>query len=412
MDFFQVATVAEVREVLASLALTRPLNDQTVGLAEALGRVCAGDVLNPADIPAFCRSTVDGYAVRARDIAGAAESLPTLLSRIGEVKMGTPADLVLGPGEAVAVPTGGMVPQGADAMTMVEFCETLDDRTVLVARPSAPGDHLVGVGEDLPQGAPVAAAGRILGPFDIALLAGAGLSRVAVKAQPRVAVISTGDELAAPPTPLAPAQVYDMNGPALAAAAAQAGGLVVRQSLVADGYQELCEELTLAASLAEVVLISGGSSVGARDHTRAAIESLEGARVLVHGVAVKPGKPTILATRGSAVVFGLPGHPASALVIFELLVRFYLDRLQGVSRSGWDIPARIDTKVHGAPGRTTCQLVSLRREGPGWRAAPIHVKAGLVSPLARADGFVLLDPESEGLMEGAPVRVIPFGRRP
>lgn len=400
-EFFAVRTVSEA---LAGFRPARRTAAETVGLADALGRVPAEAVLAPADLPGFARATVDGYAVRASDTYGASDALPSPLDVVGEVRMGAPAEVPVDPGQAVSIPTGGVLPAGADAVVMVEHTEAVMSGMVEVARPAAPGDGLVRADEDAARGARLVAAGRPLRAADLGMLAAAGVVAVPVRARPRVAILSTGDEVVPPEAAsLAPGQVRDATSVALAALVREAGGAPDQRGIVPDDPAALEDALRAARASADLVVVSAGSSVGARDATAEVVARLGAPGIWCHGLAIRPGKPTLLADCDGVPVVGLPGNPRSALVVFRL-IGMPLVRLVG----GWLAPpveplvrARLARDVPSAAGRLDVVQVRVR-DGV---AEPLFGLSALLSVLAAADGYVVVPEAATGLDAGAEVSV-------
>ncbi|HZI96605.1 MAG TPA: molybdopterin-binding protein, partial [Actinomycetales bacterium] len=316
-EFFTTRAVSEALELFVP---SRRTPAERVGLAEALHRVPVADVVSDDDLPGFARSTVDGYAVQAADTYGASEGIPSYLDLAGSVPMGAGSSVPVRSGQAVAVPTGGALPEGADAVVMVEHTAESVGGTVEVVRPVAPGDGLVGADEDVAAGDVLAHAGRRLRAQDLALLAAAGTVDLDVHRRPRVAIVSTGDELVEAATPhLATGQVRDATSWALAALVSEAGGVPDVRGIVADDPSSLEEALRAGLSSSDLVVVSAGSSVGARDETAAVVARLGDPGIWCHGLAVRPGKPTLLAECQGVPVVGLPGNPLSALVVFRLV---------------------------------------------------------------------------------------------
>lgn len=406
MEFFDCVPLAAARELVAAAAARRRMPDEMVPLADALGRVLAQDMTAREDVPPFARSTVDGYAVRSADTFGAAASVPVTLAVAGEVLMGQVAPVALAPGQAVAVPTGGMLPPGADAVVMVENTESADEETVLVLRPVAPRENVIVPGEDMARGAVVLPAGRCLAPADIGALAACGYAQVPVRRRPVVAVLSTGDEIVDVGCDVTDGQVRDINGYAVAAALTAAGAMARREGIVPDNLAALQQAVAQALPTADMVVLSGGSSVGTRDQVAQVIETFPAARVLLHGVMVKPGKPVLCGLVGTVPVFGLPGHPVSALTMCELLVRPALAAMLGKTPAPPPrLSARISRNVASVPGRDDFIRVRLEAGPDGYRAVPIFGKSGLISTLAQADGVVHIAAAQGGLQQNDPVEV-------
>lgn len=407
-ELFQVVTVADAAERLARHLA--PLGRaEEAPLHEALDRVLAADLRAPGDLPAFPRSTMDGFAVRAADTYGASEGLPAYLALCGEVPMGRRAGLSVAPGQAARVHTGGMIPPGADAVVMVEHTQLLDPTTIEVVRPVAVGEHVIPVGEDVRTGDLLFARGHRLRPQDLGGLAGVGHHRVPVAARPRVAILASGDEVVPADQPPGPGQVRDINSYTIAALTRRAGGEPLPRGIAPDDAAALRAMAHEALAHADVLIISAGSSVSTRDMTADVIASLGAPGVLVHGVAIHPGKPTILAVAGGRPVFGLPGNPVSTMIAFELFVAPALMALQGAARpAGSSAPARLALNIASKPGREDFVPVRLERRDSELWAEPVFGKSNLIYTMARADGLVRVPLDLAGLYAGDVVEVSLF----
>jgi molybdopterin molybdotransferase len=404
-EFFAVRTVADA---LAGFRPARRTAVEAVALADALGRVPAAAVLAPHDLPGFARSIVDGYAVRASDTYGASEGLPSYLEVAGEVAMGAPSPVDVVPGSAVAIPTGGVLPDGADAVVMVEHTQQAMAGTVEVLRPVAPGEAIVRDDEDARRGAQLVPAGRPLRAQDLGLLAAAGVIEVPVHARPRVAILATGDEVMDPATPaLQTGQVRDATTVALAALVHEAGGEPVPRGIVPDDRAALERALGAALADADAIVVSAGSSVGARDETAAAVAALGRPGIWCRGLAIKPGKPTLLAECDGVPVIGLPGNPRSALVVFRLVGMPIVRRAGGcdVTPAEPVTRARLARDLASAAGRLDVVQVRVR-DGV---ATPLFGASALLSVLTAADGFVVVDEPATGLAAGTEVEVTLYG---
>jgi molybdopterin molybdotransferase len=400
-EFFAVRTVAET---LAGFQPARRTAIERVALGLARGRVPSEPVRAPHDLPGFAKATVDGYAVRAADTYGASEGLPTYLEVAGAVAMGRAPQVAVTAGAAVAMPTGGVIPDGADAVVMVEYTQEAMPGTIEVVRPVAPGDGLVRRDEDAARGADLVPTGRPLRPQDLGLLASAGVTEVAVHARPRVAIVSTGDEVVDPGTAsLEAGQVRDASALALAALVRDAGGEPDLLGIVPDDQERLAAVLRDAVTSSDVVVVSAGSSVGARDETAAAVASLGPPGIWAHGIAVRPGKPTLLADCGGVPLIGLPGNPRSALVVFRLIGVPVVRLVGGMSDPPPDpaAPARLERDVPSAAGRLDIVQVELR-DGV---AKPLFGASALLSVLGAADGYIVVPDEATGLQAGTEVVV-------
>lgn len=383
---------------------------EEIDVAEALDRVLAKDLTAPSDLPAFSRSTMDGYAVRAADTYGASEGIPGYLDVAGEVLMGRPADITISVGQAAKVHTGGMLPDGADAVVMVENTQQVDENTIEVVKSVAPGENVLQVGDDIRQGSSLVRAGHRLRPQDIGGLMGLGITKVAVYPRPRVALLSTGDEVIPPQQTPTPGQVRDINSYSLATRATRVGAVPVSLGIVGDDYETMKEKAQEGLESADVLVISAGSSVSVRDATARVISALGEPGILVHGVSIRPGKPTILAIASGKPVFGLPGNPVSALVTFDLFVVPTIRLLGGcVETLAKDfVEARLTRNVASTAGREDYVAVRLeRREGGAW-AEPIFGESNLITTLMRADGMALIPLNVHGVSEGESVRVVLF----
>jgi putative molybdopterin biosynthesis protein len=409
------------RRFLAAVDV-RPLGGEVAPLTAALGRVLAGPVRSPVDVPSFDRSNVDGYAVHAADTFGASEQQPRRL-RLHEhsIAIGGTSGIELDAGMAIGIPTGGMLPRQADAVVMVEHTD-IDGGDLLIRRSVTPGANVSFTGTDIVAGEIVFYGGETLTSRDTGVLAAIGLAAVEVVRQPRVAILSTGDELICPGEPVQTGRVYDSNGRILADAVRELGGLPVEMGIVADRLELLRQRLGEAIRTCDLVLLSGGTSKGAGDVSYRAVAELGPPGIIVHGVALKPGKPICLAAAGNTPVIVLPGFPTSAIFTFHEFVAPLVRRMAGLS-SGQrpSMPARLAMKVNSEIGRTEYLLVSLVKEGESPAADSAHSPSALVAwpmgkgsgsvtAFSQADGFVTIDRHQEIVEEGTPVTVTLLGR--
>jgi molybdopterin molybdotransferase len=403
--------VLDVEQVLDLRQRFQPVSSEDVLLEAAGGRSLAEDVHAAGNLPGFARSTVDGYAVRAASTFGASESSPALFMVVGAVGMGETPQMAVAAGEAVRIATGGMLPSGADGVVMLEHAESLDDSGIEVVRSVAPGQNFIAAGEDFESGARIAAAGRRLRPQDAGVLAAFGRTRVKAFRQPVVGIISTGDEIVPAEATPGPAQIRDVNRYTLAGLVAQAGAVPVAFGIVRDEFQSLHTACRRALEQCDMVLISGGSSVGARDYSVEVVSSFAGAELLVHGIAISPGKPTILAKAFGKALWGLPGHVVSSMIVFSRIVRPVLLHVGGLAAPTAEdirIPARLNRNVASAQGRTDFVRVRLLRGETEWRAEPVLGKSGLINTMVQSDGIIEIGKNIEGLDEGTIVEVILF----
>ncbi len=410
----QFLKVKTADEVLSILDCVKPLRSEQVSLELACGRRLASDIAASEPVPQFARATMDGFAVRARDTFGASESLPALLETSGEVVMGEAPRVEVSQGKAVEIPTGGMLPEGADAVVMVEYTAPLDNTTIEVTRPVAPGENVLKAGEDIAPGAALFRKGARLRPQDIGVLAALGIVDLKVTRVPRVALISTGDEIVPVPVrPLPPGKVRDINSFSLAALIESAGARIGMREMVSDSLEDQASVCREAIADHDVIVLSGGSSVGVRDYTTRVLSALPESELLVHGVAIRPGKPTIFGRAGNVLFWGLPGQPVSALITCQAFVLPSLWKLQGMTETELP-PARtlraiLNRQLPSVHGRTDYFPVSLSRgTGGDPEASPVFGKSGAISILTRADGYVVIPEHVEGLDPGTEVSVFLF----
>lgn len=410
-EFLRLQTPsAALARLLAALPYEASPGVEDIPTQEALGRVLATDVRAPHALPPFPRSSVDGYAVRAADTFGASASLPAYVAVAGEVLMGTRTTLDLQRGQAALVHTGGMIPSGADAVVMVEDTQVSRPGEIEILKPAGPGQNVLLVGEDVQPGETVLKRGARLRAQEIGGLMALGFTRVGVARRPRVAILSTGDEVVAPDADPLPGQVRDVNTYTLSALVTQAGGEPVLYGILPDQRPALEAAARHAHATCDVVLITAGSSVSTRDITSEIIATLGAPGVLAHGVALKPGKPTILAACDGKPVIGLPGNPVSALVVAGLFVTPLLRRMLGVQapRLTPRISAHLTVNIPSEAGREDYVPVRVSGDEGAYEAEPVFGKSNLIFTLVRADGLVRVPPEANGLPAGAQVEVLLF----
>lgn len=418
-------TLQSVESVLEHIRAFPLLGEERVQLDDALGRSLAQCFSATEDLPGFDRSTVDGFACRARDVFGAQEGNPALVECVADCRMGEVPDIKLEEGQAARILTGGMLPQGADCVVMVEYSRPAGGNLIEITRSQAPGDNVIFRDDDATAGALLLQAGHRLRPQDIGLLAAFGVVDVEVRRKPLVAVLSTGDEVVPSSATPPPGKIRDINAHSIAALCREAGAQALRAGIVNDDAAKLKAAVTHLAEMHDVVVVSGGSSAGMRDHTVEIFESLPQAQLLVHGVAISPGKPFILAravVNGRTVcLVGLPGHVTSALVCARVFLAPLLEHLQGHADSAKQpqVPAVLTRSVASAQGRRDYLRVKLRplpsqpprREQadkapqPLYEAEPIMGASGLISGIAAADGLMVCPENREGYDAGDTVMV-------
>lgn len=418
MKLLNVDTVDEVKLKLEEHFAHMNRKTELVPLRAALARYLAEDVISDMDLPEFRRTVVDGYAVAAKDTFGVSESMPVFLDVIGAVEMGKESMVTLKPGQAVYVPTGGMIPEGADAMIMVEYVELLDEHTIAVYKPTAPNSKIMNVGDDFKKGQVIYRAGHRITLNDIGMLAALGKAELTVFKKPVITVLSTGDEIIDITRTLEFGQVRDINSYTLAAFAEDTGAVIEGVSIIKDDYNLLKAAVENALKESDILLLSGGSSAGNKDMTADILDSMGKPGVITHGISMKPGKPTIVGVfepeNGNPPILavGLPGHPMAAIIAFEVIVKYFIKKFYyNNEEKPLAITARISENFHGGEGRETYQMVRLKRDSDvEWIAEPIHAKSGSIAQLMQADGYIRLPALSEGINANDPVEVILINR--
>jgi molybdopterin molybdotransferase len=399
-DDFTVRTLAEAVAGFRPAHVTAP---RRVALADAAGLATARDVHSPRDLPGFTRSAVDGFAVRAADTRAAGQDTPCLLHVVGAVRIGRESGQLLAPGQAIEIPTGGALPAGADAVAMIEHTTPAGDDRVALRRPASAGENVVKPDDDVGRGGLLIRAGQVVRPHDVGLLASAGVMELEAHPRPGVAIVSTGDELVAAELEPGPAEVRDANAPALAALVAELGGEAVAMGIVPDDPDALESVCRDALERCDLVVISAGSSVGTRDTTAGVVARLGPPGIWCHGLAIRPGRPTLLAEALGRPLIGLPGNPVSALIAMRLLGGPLIARLAGRERPSPQPVASVTLAgaVASAPGRLDVVQVALQ----GDVATPLFGKAARLSVLGRADGYLLVPEAVTELTEGTRVEV-------
>ena len=398
------------------LAISSPLLE-TIPINSALGRVLASDITAPADLPAFDRSTMDGYAVRSADTFGAAESRPAFLQVIGDILMGTMPDRSIAKGETMKIATGGALPDGADAVVMFEHAQPVDAKSIEVVKAVAPLENVVQTGDDIKKGESILRRGHRMRPQDMSALASLGIIDIGVFEKPKVAIISTGNEIVPANTVPGPGQIRDSNSYNLEGLITQAGGVPVKKGIIRDEYAPLRKTLDAAVNECALVLMTGGSSVGTADLTAKVINDAGKPGVLVHGVSIKPGKPLIIgaigAANGPVGIFGLPGHPAAVSICFDVFVKPVLSRLTGEIPdpalegvlSYRTVQAKLARSIASSPGREDHVRVTLEKRDDGLWARPVFGASGLISTLVKAAGTVVVPMNKIGIEAGEEVEV-------
>ena len=399
--------LSDLNEVLTILArYPPPERVEEVALSDALGRVLAEDVVSNVDVPSFDRAAVDGYAVRAEDTFWADEDNPVKLKVIGKSSAGHPFLGEIGPNEAVEIATGAAIPKGANAVVMEEYTSK-EGRHILVYRAASPGDHIHGAGSDIRRGETVVYRGTVLSAREIGVLAAVGIERVKVFSKPRIGIFSTGDELVPPGQPLEFGKIYDVNSFTIFSSVKRDGGLPVMLGILPDSYEKIKEALSDALERSDLVLLSGSTSVGAGDIMYKILDELGPPGVLVHGIAIHPGKPTIIADSGGKLIIGLPGYPTSALTIYNTIVSPLIRRWSRKPEEGEKVVRAIAAeRIFGEKGRKDLLPVHLVRvKNQEILAFPVPTGSEAITTLSRADGYIVLEKNQEIVEEGEEVLV-------
>src|SRR4030042_4152130 len=406
----ELITVEKALELLLKHRPFKKPAEINLSIEDSYGMIISRDIISPENLPPFKRSTVDGFAVNSADTFGAAEGFPSYLIVKAEILMGEAPAFELKKGEVAKIATGGMLPGDADSVVMLGHTQQVDERMIEVVKPVAPFENVIQAGEDAKKDECILKVGRRLRPQDIGALAGLGITNLWVYEKPRVSIISTGDELVPPEKPINPGQVRDINSYPLSGLILNAGGIPVKKGIFRDTYDTISDVFNKSLRNSDMVLISGGSSVGTKDMTAQVINDTGKPGVLFHGVSIKPGKPLIGGIVDGIPVFGLPGHPAAVILCFEIFVKPVLENLAGLKENRFDkekitVMPRIAKNISSSPGREEHIGVSLEeRNGEIW-AVPILGKSGLITTLIKADGTAVIPLRKLGVQEGEIVEV-------
>lgn len=407
-DFFKVK---DLKKVLEYASLFPVVETELVLLEKTPGRILAEEIVADIDLPGFSRSTMDGYAVCASSTFGASEENPAYLNVVGSIAMGESPSFSVEQGETARISTGGMLPKGADSVIMIEHTEILDENTIEAYKSTAPGQNVIEKGEDFTEGNNILRAGQKIRPQETGLLAAFGKDKVKVFKKPVIGIISTGDEVVPVSETPHPGQIRDINTYSLSGQVVEAGGIPLTFGIVKDDYKNLLACCREALSQSDMVLISGGSSVGTRDYTIEILSDLPDSEIIVHGISISPGKPTILSRSGEKPLWGLPGHVVSAMIVFAAVVKPFIEKISGFSseqKNRFTLSARLSRNVSSAQGRTDYIRVRLTEKEGILLAEPILGKSGLINTMIKADGLIEIGKNTEGLEKGAEVRVFPL----
>ncbi|MFA9422225.1 MAG: gephyrin-like molybdotransferase Glp [Sedimentibacter sp.] len=406
MDLFNVLSVKDTRKVIDDNFFMET-ESELVHLYDATGRILKNDVVAPDNVPDFRRSTVDGYAVYSRDVYGASESMQSMLDLKGEVLMGKHAEGEIKiPGQCYYVPTGGMLPKGADSVIMIEYTDKLDENTILASRPSSPGENVIEIGEDIKKGEVVIKKGTKLRAYEIGVLSSLGFLETEVYNKPIIGIISTGDEVVNPGQTIMPGQIRDINTYLLYSLIEESGCKAVKYGLVKDEYNLLKNTVEQAVSECDIVLISGGSSVGKKDNTVNVINDL--GEIFVHGISIKPGKPTIIGKSKGKIIYGLPGHPLACAIIFQVMVKYYIEKITNHVENTYQVQCKFKINYHKAKGREEYLPVTIEEIDNELTATPVFGKSGLITGFSKAWGYIRIERNEEGIKEGQIINVYKF----
>lgn len=405
-EFFEVVDLETVFDYVSGFA---PAATEIVSLAEACGRVMGEDIIAQTNLPDFARATMDGYAVAASSTYGASEANPAYVEVQGRVEMGHVPSFGVVAGEAAKISTGGMLPAGTDSVVMIEHTASIDETTIEIYKSVAPGQNSIAIGEDFKKGEVLLTQGQVLRPQEIGLLAAFGISKAEVFKRPVVGIISTGDEVVAVEENTPVGKIRDINTYTLSAQVLSAGGIPVSYGIVPDDYDPLYDKCKAAMTQSDMVLISGGSSMGMRDYTLDVVSALPESRLLFHGIPVSPGKPTILAKVQHKPFWGIPGQVVSAMVVFDRIVKPFLRHIAGLkaAKAVEHRPrARLTRNLASAQGRIDYVRVRLEKQDDILWAEPVLGKSGLINTMVKADGLIEIGLNAEGLDQGTEVEVI------
>ncbi|MAF33642.1 MAG: molybdopterin molybdotransferase MoeA [Desulfobacterales bacterium] len=408
--FKKIFKATSYKDILEQIAAFPHVEKETVPLENCLDRVLAEDIESDIDLPDFKRSTVDGYAVQSNSTLDASRSVPACLNVVGTVAMSMPPDISVTPGNAARIPTGGMLPDGCDSVVMTEHTQLLDQATIEVLKSCIPLQNVTEIGEDVGKGRQVLTKGKRIKPPEMGLFAALGISMVPVFKQPVVAVISSGDEIVPVNTEPHLAQLRDVNGYLLMGMVRKAGGIPLYMGIVRDDFEEIFQRCRKALLQAEVVVLSGGCSIGTGDFSLEVIKAFPHSQLFAYGVSINPGKPTILGKIGTKAFWGLPGRTAAAMLTFFVMVRPLIEKMSGLSLEYRDtlhrLPAILCQNIGSARGRIDFICVKITHDSDQTYAHPILGKSKSIHTMVETDGIIKVDIDSEGLDSGTEVEVI------
>ncbi|HAS79730.1 MAG TPA: molybdopterin molybdenumtransferase MoeA [Fusobacteriaceae bacterium] len=406
MNFLKVTDIKDIEKLILKKIPTLKGKKEICKLEDSLGRILYEDIKAILNVPEFNRSTVDGYAIKSRESFGASQGIPAFFTLKGEVFMGEDTSKKLNSGEAIYVPTGAMIPNGADAMIMIEYCEILDD-TLLIHKPVSKFENIMLMGEDVKAGDIILKKGSTITPENVGVLASLGIYELPVFKKFTFSIISTGDEIIGEKEEYKMGKIRDINSYTLSLAI-QKFGIVVEKKIVKDNFETILEEVRSSTKNSDIVLISGGSSAGNYDYTSKVISLLDDGEVFVHGISIKPGKPTIIGRSKDKLIFGLPGHPISSMVVFNIIVKKLIESLYLQEDKDDFYYGILSQNVHSTPGRTTYQMINKTVENNEIIINPIFGKSGMTTLMTKSNGYIILESDIEGLEKTSRVKVYKF----
>ena len=398
----KVVSTEKAREIIKENFAEIKAREEMISVSDCLGRVLYSDIIAKENVPAFDRSTVDGFAVKASDTYGSSESMPAQLSVAGEIFMGKKADMTINDGECVRIATGGMLPEGADSVVMVEHTDTAFEDFCLIFKSVSPFENVTKKGDDIKENQVVFRKGRTLTSREVGAFASLGISKIPVAKKPRVGIISTGDEIVPVDGSVPFGKIRDINSHILFSLFKELGCDGTEYGIIADKYDDIYFSVKKAVSENDIVIISGGSSAGVRDMTADIISSL--GEVYIHGIAMKPGKPTIVGKIDGKAVFGLPGHPAAAYFVALRLIKPLVDSILGREENNNTVKGRLTQNISSNHGRE--EIICIKVSGED--AEPVFGKSGVISLLSQSDGYIVIDRNCEGLKKGDEVNIFIF----
>lgn len=401
-----VKTPEEVIEII-NKNFSASQDTQDVSLLDALGRTLAEDIISDSFIPDFTRSTVDGFAVISNDTFGCSESIPAILSITETIEMGAMPKTHLQKACCAKIPTGGALPENADAVVMLEYTEDYKDGTVGILKSAAPGSNVIYRGDDVKPNEILLRKGHIISVHDIGSLAALGIRTVKVVSKLTIGIISTGNELIPPSKKPKDGQIRNVNSDVLAAFALENGCEFIDFGIIKDESNLLSKAIDEALNKCNIVLVSGGSSAGEKDYTASIIQSK--GELLLHGIAIKPGKPTILGKANGKAIFGLPGHPLASFFVAKIFVQALINKMLGLEKNIYPIKAILTENIASNHGRAQYGGVKLSKVEGSIYATPIHSKSGLITTIAQSDGYYVIDCECEGIKAGSEIEVFTYG---